>query len=320
MNKAQSSRKRSADTSLAVASKTIKKTRIGLRQSSPNSTNSATLLSDPVFDGVVEFLDFAEITKLRQVCKRLYSFCTLPRIRNQVLFTRTFWKDSKAPDIQTMQKILVPYVRVGNPQATHFLGMILYYCQGKLSQGVKLLLTAASIGNLNAAYDAALILRKKKEGLCRRILLKAASNGHAPSCVELGNLDERFDDRKVNPCEEFEKEQQSPIYQYLKDFQRQSHMSASGFTCVNECGRHLPFHSQPKATSNDSSHTHHIRITLRNCARCFQAKYCSRLCQMVSWQKGHRNLCSPTNVRPLPVRPFLARRSIRLPPPAVGRQ
>ena len=122
------------------------------------------ILMDDTLEYIMSFLmEYEDIVKCSLLCKRIRSFVQSDRIRRRVVFSGRCW--GNRPDLDTLERRLTPFVRAGNPDALHFLGMALYYCKSKIRRGIELMMAASKAGHLDATYDAALILRKQNPGM-----------------------------------------------------------------------------------------------------------------------------------------------------------
>jgi len=137
------------------------------KQQRTNTRCRFLLLPLPHLERIVEFLlDYNDISRLMLISKTFHHLVNEPRFRSKVVFRSRFWACSHPPGLEWLKKILLPYSQCGNPSATHFLGMAIYFCsENEKRHGIKMLLEAAKRGHLDSIYDAALILRKCNPGM-----------------------------------------------------------------------------------------------------------------------------------------------------------
>jgi len=250
------------------------------KQQRTNTRCRFLLLPLPHLERIVEFLlDYNDISRLMLISKTFHHLVNEPRFRSKVVFRSRFWACSHPPGLEWLKKILLPYSQCGNPSATHFLGMAIYFCsENEKRHGIKMLLEAAKRGHLDSIYDAALILRKCNPALFTRLLKRASFLGHMPSSIEQGHrhVDKIINETKMNPIEVFQKQQKASIYSYMTEFFMQNRTRRTW--CSTGCGR-------SRSLLNDGP-----RLPLRMCSRCYTERYCSRLCQVVSWD-SHKVNC-----------------------------
>uniref|UniRef100_A0A7S2U5X1 MYND-type domain-containing protein n=1 Tax=Lotharella oceanica TaxID=641309 RepID=A0A7S2U5X1_9EUKA len=262
------------------------------------------LLMECTLESILNFLsEYDEIEACSLVCKRMRQVTTSDSVRKRVRFTKRYW--GKVPNPLVIERHLTPFVDAGNLDATHFLGMALYYCKAEMRRGIQLLLQASDKGHLDSTYDAALIIRKQNQDDSKRMLTFAASRGHLPSRIELSSerISHVIAEHKLGPSAIYANQQKAPVYSFIREYWDARGRGSSRCWCSTGCGRHrLSSADRKKLLDRDPSCP---RMILRKCARCFVAKYCSRLCQVVSWDNGHRNNCLPNLPFRNPLRMFL---------------
>ncbi|GAB5367904.1 hypothetical protein AAMO2058_001272100 [Amorphochlora amoebiformis] len=286
-------RKRHAPSSKATMSPNAKRMRVlSERQPKPG------LLMEHTATMVLSFLaDFEDVCVTSLVCKKLWRISSSVRARANTRFVRPYW--GRNPDLARAEKILSPFVAAGNLEAMRFLGMIMYYCKADMRTGMSLLLKASSAGNLEATYDAALILRKHKTEEAKQMFAFAASKGHLPSCLELcaDRAHKVIEERNIALDVLFEQRQRGVCFRFIRDYWDEKGRGSLRCWCSSGCGRHRLTSADRRRLLSDDPHC--PRMILRKCARCLDAKYCSRFCQVVSWKSGHRSRCVRPALREL---------------------